>query len=640
MFKRLLFLLLLVSAIFLIYAPGIHGPFIFDDLPNILHNSLLRIQTLDYSSLTSSATSGSAGPLKRPVAMLSFALNYYFASGFEALAFKISNVIIHSLCAILFFILCIQLRKLSALCKQEIAPPSQTFYLAAAACLLWAVHPINLTSVLYVVQRMTSLSALFSLGCLSTYIAARNNLIKHNLTSRNAGLLLGSLSCLILALYSKENAALVPLIIIWLELTLFPNSSLLTRFSELPQSTRRVIYTSIAILFTLVLFVLINYASNGYASRPFNIQERTLTELRVVSFYLLLILIPRIDAFGLFHDDIALSTSLITPWSTLSSAIFLLVLMSTVFVFKKKNPLYAFGLGWFFIGHLLESSFFPLEIAHEHRNYFPFIGLMLAITALIPDKYAQNKKFFSAAFILVLILGATTYLRAVQWGNYQRLAYFEAEHHPDSPAIQALLSNAAFQKGDFETATTAINKAMILSPDETAFSLHYQNILAISKKTIPHQVQQDTLKKIRNNIVSPSTELALDQISGCLIKPICKPLIKNYIEWLDELIKKKPKQSYFHYLIGKAHRASSNYALALNSFQRSHELDKQYLHPLFEMAGIFLSLGQLDQVELIIGWIEEKNKASEFRRPKELKRLKTMLENAKQQASDNPLPPT
>jgi len=160
--------------VYFIYEPGLQGPFIFDDLVNITRNSLLRIQDLSLSSLYSSATTGSAGPLKRPIAMLSFALNYYFADGYIASAFKTTNVIIHCVNALLVFIMCQQLFERASVTTRKKHHHTAVFFSAAGISLIWAVHPINLTSVLYVVQRMTSLSTLFSLACIIFYISARN----------------------------------------------------------------------------------------------------------------------------------------------------------------------------------------------------------------------------------------------------------------------------------------------------------------------------------------------------------------------------------------------------------------------------------------------------------------------------------
>ncbi len=620
----------IIFLIFLAYLPGLSGPFIFDDLSNIINNSFIQLQSLSPSALYSSATSGHAGPLKRPVAMLSFALNYFYTGGYDASVFKLTNIIIHCLNALLILVLCLQLLKRTNSLAENKYNKNILFWLAAGISLIWAIHPINLTSVLYVVQRMTALSTLFSLGCIILYLYARNTQIVKGFNNKVFLLFALSLLSLTLALFSKENAVLIPLIIVWIELTLYPQQKPWARFKQLTRNTRWFIYA--LLIFTCItgLIILIDYASASYNHRPFSMLERVLTEPRVLCFYLSLILLPRINSFGLFHDDILLSTSIFSPWTTLLAIIFIVSLVLSAIYYRKTKPLYSLGIGWFFIGHLLESSFFALEIAHEHRNNFPSIGIILAIFALIPNSHlVPTKKIAAGFFAVVLILASSTYLRATQWSSYHRLAYYEAAHHPDSPAIQALLSNAANQAGDIETATQAIKKAMALEPKEIAYALHHQNILAIYKKPIPDGLQQETLKRIKNNPVTASAKLALHQIAGCLHLPACEPLQSNYLEWINQLIEQEPRNADYYYHRGRAHRAINSTLAALNDFQRAHELHRTFMQPLFEMIDILLRSGQLTAAEEVVTWLENSNQASTLKRDKEIKQLKEFISRLK-----------
>jgi len=628
MFYKFLFTILLVSTCTLIYSPGINGSFIFDDLSNITHNSFLQIQELSFSSLYSSASAGFSGPLKRPIAMLSFALNYYFAGDYSAAAFKITNIAIHCLNAVLVFILCLQLFKRASISS---TPPStqSIFWLASGISLIWAIHPINLTSVLYIVQRMTSLSTLFSLGCIIFYLSARNRLLNGSYSWQVSGLFCASIISLVLALFSKENAVLIPLIILLIDVVLYSAEKPWCLIKKLSKQQKRIGSAVIMAFLISALLWAIDYAAGGFSNRPFTMLERVLTESRVLCFYLSLILIPRIGAFGLFHDDIAISTSLFSPWTTLTSIAFILGILVTAFYYRKRKPLFALGFGWFFIGHLLESTFFSLEIAHEHRNNLPSIGIIIAAFSLIPLDKAVSKKAILGVVFVALILGSTTWLRSKQWESYQSLAYYEASHHPNSPAIQALLSNAANQAGDINVATQAIKRAMELEPNETAYALHYQNILAIHGREIPDELQQETLNRIKINLATPSTILALQQIASCLDKPPCHPLKDNYLEWLNTFINNEPKNSTYYYFRGKANRTIGLNLAALNDFQRAHELKKNFLHPLFEMVAILLKHGQINQAEIVLQQLKSANKQSKHPRHTEIGQLEKKIADLK-----------
>jgi protein O-mannosyl-transferase len=626
----ILFACLSTFFITLAYLSGINGPFIFDDAPNITSNSLIRIgDSFSLNQLINATFSGSAGPLKRPVAVLSFIINYYFSGGYAASAYKLTNIAIHCVNAILAFILCLQLLKRSTISSDKAFNHKAVFLFASGISLLWALHPINLTSVLYIVQRMTSLSTLFSLGCIILYLSARNRWLKQGFSRRVGSLLTASVISLLLALFSKENAVLIPLIIVLIELVLYSKEKPWSLIHQLSKQIKLISFVVIAALAIAALWWAIDYASGGFNNRPFTMLERILTESRVLCFYISLILIPRINGFGLFHDDIAISTSLLSPWTTLTSIIFILGLLATAFYYRKKNPLFSLGIGWFFVGHLLESTFFALEIAHEHRNNLPSIGIIIAAFALIPLVKIDSKKVVLSVLFIALILGSTTWLRAKQWGNYQTLAYYEAEHHPESPAIQALLSNAAHQAGDVEIATEAIKKAMTLDPNETAYALHYQNILAINDKEIPSSLQLETLRRFRDNKLTPSTQLALDQIAGCLSKDVCAPLRKNYLAWIGAAIEKSPKHAVYYYMKGKAQRASGDTLGALNSYQQAYDISPNFLHPLFEMADILIRLNQLAHAEQVIGWIEIANEKTPLRRDAELKKIRDVLDKIK-----------
>jgi len=89
--NTILLLSIFLSA--LVYLPGINGPFVFDDHPNLLSNDYVKIRDLKPATLYRAAYSLKAGPLQRPVAMLSFAINYYFAGSFrKSFPYKATNL--------------------------------------------------------------------------------------------------------------------------------------------------------------------------------------------------------------------------------------------------------------------------------------------------------------------------------------------------------------------------------------------------------------------------------------------------------------------------------------------------------------------------------------------------------------------
>jgi len=221
--KKILLFPLLLSLIALLYWPGLSGGYVFDDEGNITSNSRLAITTLEVPELNAAAWSGNSGPLGRPVSMLSFALNHYF-TGFDPYYFKLTNLFLHLFNTVLVGALAYCL--LSGFLKQRRVPenllknPNFPLQGALIAAAFWGAHPLNLTSVLYVVQRMTSLSTLFGLMALTLYAAVRVLPIRYTIGRILA--LAGMLALLLTAsVFSKESGVLFVPLLAFMELVVF-----------------------------------------------------------------------------------------------------------------------------------------------------------------------------------------------------------------------------------------------------------------------------------------------------------------------------------------------------------------------------------------------------------------------------------
>ena len=68
-------LIVIALAAFVVYSNVYHCPFVFDDMQNIKENSFIRLTTLDLQGLRDAGFNSSCS--NRPVANISFALNYY-----------------------------------------------------------------------------------------------------------------------------------------------------------------------------------------------------------------------------------------------------------------------------------------------------------------------------------------------------------------------------------------------------------------------------------------------------------------------------------------------------------------------------------------------------------------------------------
>lgn len=426
-------LVIVLALTFVAYWPGLHGGFTFDDDVSIVANAQVQVEDLSLAALRDAAESGVTGPLGRPLSMVSFALNHAL-SGLDPFGYKLTNLVLHGINVALVALLARLL--LSAHAR---LPASRVAWIALLAAAAWALHPFNLTGVLYVVQRMTSLSSLFMLAGALSYAAGRARLV----AGRGGWSLILAVPLIWfpLAVLSKETGALVFVYVLVIEVTFFRFAA-----SRDADRLRLAAFFGLTLGLPLVLAAAL-FASEpmrllgGYALRDFTLEERLLTEARVVLWYLRMILLPDIRHMGLMLDDFPLSTSLLQPPVTVLAVGALTGLVVTAGLALRRAPLVAFGILWFLAGHLVESTVLPLELAYEHRSYLASFGLLLPVSyyvlrsPLAPPR-VRLRRVLVGSWILLLALGTT--LRAEQWSDPHRLLLSEIAHHPRSPRNHAL----------------------------------------------------------------------------------------------------------------------------------------------------------------------------------------------------------
>lgn len=416
----------ILMATLALYWPGLTGRFLFDDFAHIVLNDDIR-SLASWSDVLRVITSGNAGPGGRPLPLLTFSLQI-ISTGLDPYYFKLVNVVIHLINIVLLFILASYLLKHSDIKEKVSILPRWALAFPLVCCAWWAFHPVAITSILYTVQRMTSMSALFSLLALILYFHFRRKTFNKEISNSAA---FGNLLVFTtLSYFCKENGILTLAYAYLIE-------AFVLKWQGLP-FVRRYPPTGISVSMLLLavlaaaIYLNIHPVWGGYDNRPFTLTERVLTETRVLWFYIGQILLPHSTDLSLYHDDYPLSTSLTTPFTTLIAVVGHGMVGLGMFQLRKKMPMVVFGVAWFYVGHSLESSFFPLELVFEHRNYMPMMGLLFAL-ATLPFYMPHIFKRYSALYIIygVLIFGCliVTAGRAIVWGRLD-YALLEAERKP------------------------------------------------------------------------------------------------------------------------------------------------------------------------------------------------------------------
>lgn len=421
--RKAAFLVVLLLATSAIYWPGIGGAFLFDDYPNIVSNARVHMESLDWPSLRRAALAYAPGDYGRPLATLGFAFDYWLG-GKDPWGYKVHSLLIHLLNVGLVFVLARRLLGLAGVTGRRLA------LAAAAITAFWAVHPLLVSTVLYVVQRMELLAHTFVFLSLIAYLEGRQRQLEG---SRGWPWLAASALAVAVGMLGKESAILVPVYALAVELTLL-------HFRAGEPATARALRWGHGIVVVAGLvgmaLLLSRYTSDtAFEFRGFTAEQRLLSQLRVVAMYLGQILLPLPSRMPFYYDDFEVSLGLFQPMTTFYSALLLAGLLGSAFLARRKFPLYSLGILLFFGSHALTSNAIPLEMVYEHRNYFGVFAVGLAIAGIL----SRARLAALPALVPSLVAGALAmvaffgFIRSATWGNEFHLANELVALNPESP---------------------------------------------------------------------------------------------------------------------------------------------------------------------------------------------------------------
>ena len=497
----------------LAYWPGLSGPLVLDD-----HATLdPLVQWLhDQTNWRLVAFGNGSGLFGRPVSMLTFLANAA-TTGESVYAFKLTNLALHLANGfVLFTFLTLLIRRQA---PASGASPATIRWLPLLATACWLLHPLLVSTVLYVVQRMAMLAAFFILISLVSYLQGRVALEQGR--QRRAALLLGCVvpACVALAILSKENGALAPALCGILEWLVFAP----------PAGQRRRRASTIFVLLVLLVPALAAVVltaigdpriTSGYVNRSFTLTERLLTQPRALWDYVGAWLLPYGPRLGLYHDDFQVSRSLLSPATTIAAIAGWVLVLGAAWRLRKTIPAIALGVAIFLVGQALESSVFPLLLYFEHRVYLPSIGIAWALLGAIvyllprlePHMHHGPRVFGGAAAGLVLVLGLATTARTLVWRDQASILAQALAHHPDSRWARM----------------DAIAYDMTRQPPATASAFAHAEHLAALPSPVDHrfgELMTLTLTCLTGGTVTPTLE---EGVFGGTVESIEPDLLVGY----------------------------------------------------------------------------------------------------------------
>ena len=393
------------------YSNSLEGPFVFDDINNIEENPSVRVTALSPGQLYHAATGGRA---PRPVAYFSFGLNHYFG-GYDVTGYHLVNIAIHLINGMLVYFLALVTYGLffgGNRGELDVSDRQTIGWLSLFAACLFVAHPLQTQAVTYLVQRMTSMSAMFYLLSLLLYIQGR---LKSPGQTRRL-LWTGCLVSGILALGCKQIAVTLPAVLLLYEWFFFQNL-------DRNWATRQIKYLLLMVVFFIASSLLFLTTSPWqrivmhYSRRDFTLVERVLTQFRVVVDYITLSILPLPARLNLLHN-VPTSRSLFDPITTFLSMLTILAILAAAIYLARRQRLVSFCILWFFINLALESSVIALEMIYEHRVYLPMFGVVLMVPYLMHRLLSKQPVVIAvSASLMVVALGYGTYARNQVWQN-------------------------------------------------------------------------------------------------------------------------------------------------------------------------------------------------------------------------------
>jgi tetratricopeptide (TPR) repeat protein len=502
-----------------IYSNTFHAAWQFDDEINILKNEPINLKEISWQNVkkTFFASLDGSKRIYRPIACLSLALNYFFGKD-DVFGYHVVNISIHLLAAFFLFLFLYHTLNLPIL-KARYGPNS--YSIALLATVLWAINPVQIQAVTYIVQRMASMAGLFYIVSMYFYLKGRTS--EHRILQY-----LHFFLCLFaaaLAFGSKENAAMLPISIFLFDLFLIQGLTI----KNIKRNS--VVFLALLLISLLVALSLkggsvfcFKDLASGYGQREFTLGERLLTEPRVILFYVSLLFYPMPDRLCLNHD-INISHSFIDPPTTIVSILIILGILSLSILKSRQWPFVSYCIIFFFLNHLIESSIFPLELVFEHRNYIPSM-LFFAPVAILLLKALQlfsNKRSMQVTISIFIILalvgqGHSTFVRNVIWKTEESLWMDAVDKNPNLPRPYHNLAKYYGDMGNREKEMALYHKALTLERGPN-YPSHHMTHYNLALAYISMDQKEKAIEHLRKAIeAAPGFSSAYNNLGVLMMK--------------------------------------------------------------------------------------------------------------------------
>lgn len=612
-------MLLIFLAAVTVYYKGLSGPFLLDDIPAVTG---LNVDNLTIESAKDLVFSDRTGPVGRPLTIATFVANKYYAQSEGAYAFKIVNLLLHLICSVLVFIFLRSMFHFALKDNQDLSP-NEVNGIALLCTAAWTLHPLQVSTVLYVVQRMAMLSTLFTLLALIAYVGFRRG---NPSITRALGYSILCLMLIALAVSSKENGVLILPMLALLELTIF-------RFKTVggKNMPRFKLFFIVASILSLAFSIVAAYhvwdsVMMGYISRDYGLLERLLSQAGALLLYLKMILLPSLPDMSLYHDGFPVPEAIDSQVLFRIMAITCIVIVGIVSY--HRLPLLSFGIGLFFTAHLLESTILPLEPVFEHRNYLALLGIVVPVFwyGSILVKKAQQKTSLSKAtaailIVPILLLSSQSFVRAFEWSDSSILINQAIREKPQSIRARNIYTGQLEASGSVEEVIEHLRKNRLDIPNRTHFVIQELMFIGIING-LDKDVLQLSHDSLSQNPLFSVDISALHDLLRHALKPegnwMPIPVIKSLFQTAIENPVKKLKPSaqailFEQYAI--VLRVLKDYESAMNAVEMAISIDSSYLQSRLTRAYLLADMGLYQKSQTELELVRSLDKRNQYLEP-------------------------
>jgi tetratricopeptide (TPR) repeat protein len=536
----------------LLYGHTLQVPLYLDDFINIRDNLYAIRSSLSPRELINASFEGFAN--HRPLANLSFSLNYYF-HGLQLPGYHMVNIVIHVLNGVLLYLFIFKTITLPAQRNASQHP----VWVATLASLLWFVNPMQIQSVTYIVQRMTSMATLFFLSSFLCYLYGR---LSHKRRVRIILFLLSAF-CWVLSLASKQIGVTLPVLVFAYEWFFFQN---LNKRWLIKGGSFLLI--GIAGVLAIVYFVYhetpLSFVTTISQPRQYTAFERFLTQGRVIFLCMSLLLYPNPSRLTLNHD-IPISHNLLDPVTTPFSLVGLILFLVITILVAKSHRLAAFCIIWFFANLAIEALAASIEPMFEHRMYLPSMLFFLPFVWMAFRKLNKPKIVIPAMTAFIFIFSLWTYQRNALWND--PVAFWEdaVRKSPNHHRSNGNLGIAYLNARAYDGAIAAFEKTLTLSPPYPTEI--YTNMGMLYLETGQRDLARQKLARAMQ--LNPDNYLALNGLG------ILEQKEQNYGKALKHYLMAIEMNANFassHYNLGMLYMDMGDLNNAVKTFMRALEL--------------------------------------------------------------------